>query len=103
VAGEDPAYKQFVEGLHCCAPCAGGCVSRSRAHHHTQRRGIGTRAHDRDAMPLCLVHHDDFHRGIGPFRDWSLQKRRDWQDEMVLETQRAWERASEGRQAMHFE
>jgi hypothetical protein len=58
------------------------------AHHHTSRRGLGQRARDVDAMPLCLVCHRAFHDASGPFKKWTRAQRRELQDDGVADTQK---------------
>jgi hypothetical protein len=52
-------------------------------HHHTERRGLGQKADDRDAFPLCTWCHDDFHAGRGRFKGLDHEQRTQWQDRCV--------------------
>lgn len=88
--GSDPAYLKWLRKQPCavfshpfdgCGPC-GGVVE---AHHHTKERGRGQKAPDREAFPLCMVHHHAFHAARGGFLEWKKPKRRKWQDRMVRE------------------
>lgn len=78
----DEAHLAFVRTLPCCAP---GCdrVDASEAHHETTERGMGQKADDRRAMPMCRKHHRAFHDGREPFDGWTKPRRRAWQDEQV--------------------
>jgi hypothetical protein len=80
---KDPVYLRRVRALPCCAcPEMRGI----QAHHSTSGRGIGQKASDHDAMPLCVACHNAFHAGKGMFRDWDRMRRREWQAEMVRRT-----------------
>lgn len=67
----------------CCQSPADPCDGDVQAHHHTGRRGLGQKATDREAFPLCAKHHHDFHAARGIFYRWSHEDRRQWQDAMV--------------------
>jgi hypothetical protein len=78
MAGEDPAHLGYVRSQPCCAPGApAGCYGAIEAH-HAGERGLGLRAHDHTAVPLCRQHHRDWHAGAGPFRGWNQGQRRAW-------------------------
>lgn len=97
MAAEDPTYLQWLRASRCaCQPC----VSPAEPHHSTNgstvalresssgkqiggRRGKGQRCNDDQAFPLCARHHRQFHDLSGPFRDWTKQLIRAWQDEQV--------------------
>ena len=49
---------------------------------------MGLKAHDRETMPLCWVHHRMFHDAHGPFECMTREDRRLWQEEMVERCQR---------------
>jgi hypothetical protein len=78
MAGEDPDYLRWIKGQRCCAP-----VSCSRwpcdAHHSTVGRGKGQKSHDHESMPLCRLHHMEFHAASGPFHGWIQERRAKWQ------------------------
>lgn len=83
---DDPAYLAWI-----CAPaCNAGAPSE--AHHHNLRgAGIGRKAPDRNAMPLCTPHHvPGIHAIAGPFGGWSKDELRAWQDQRVLALQARW-------------
>jgi hypothetical protein len=50
----DPPRKSFVEAAHV---------------DHGGDKGMGTKASDRFAIPLCQKHHDEQHGKIGAFKD----------------------------------
>jgi hypothetical protein len=89
------ADKPYLQWLH-SQPCAvQPCEAAVQAHHSTNapaeqhgkslggRRGKSQRPDDAHAFALCLRHHGQFHDASGPFRDWTREKRRAWQDEQV--------------------
>lgn len=86
----DKSYLQWVRECPCAVqPCNG----RSEAHHPTNgeterhskslggRRGLGQKAADATAFPLCAKHHDQLHDGRGFFEDLDQAARRAWQYE----------------------
>lgn len=78
MAGELPAYTAWLRRLP-CRRCGLGRVEI----HHRRGAGMGLRAHDRDAMPLCHRCHMDIDLRCGPFRDWSKAALRDWEASQV--------------------
>lgn len=83
MAGDDLAYRRRVAALPCCR-C--GAAPPSQTHHHTQHRGRGQRSSDRYAMPLCIPCHECLGALSGPFRGWTKERLRAWQDRMVALT-----------------
>lgn len=79
--GDDPAYLAWVRTL----PCLIGheCVGRVEAHHSTASRGLGQKTTDRETMPLCAAHHNQFHNARGVFSGWTREGRRTWQRRML--------------------
>jgi hypothetical protein len=74
-----PAFHQWLRGRRCFLEghAAGGCglgdpprKSPIEAAHvdHGGDKGMGTKASDHYAIPLCQRHHDEQHGKIGPFR-----------------------------------
>jgi hypothetical protein len=52
-------YLAFLHRLPCCVPeCKGGPIEAA----HFGGRGVGTKAHDFLAIPLCGEHHRDSHQ-----------------------------------------
>ena len=58
--GVDKAYLKWIRSLPCSVP---GCNAIFIEPHHAGPRGLSTRVHDRDAIPLCIAHHQN---GAGP-------------------------------------
>jgi hypothetical protein len=90
MAGECPEYLDYVRRRKCCAP--GPHSGRIEAH-HAGERGLGQRASDWTAIPLCTYHHRCFHDCSGTFRGWSKDQRRAWIAERIAETRRGFGRA----------
>lgn len=100
MANEDRAYLAWVRSRPCamCESDVDVC-----AHHHTNgttspvfpeagvplgsnehARGLGQKAHDAWALPLCAACHiPGIHALGGRFKGWTNQQRRDWQDAQV--------------------
>ena len=80
----DQKHLAFLRTLPCAA-C--GKPPPSEAHHSTAHRaGLGTKAGDLDAFPLCggpAGCHVAFHSARGRFRGWDREARRLWQRSMV--------------------
>jgi hypothetical protein len=101
------ADKPYLQWLH-SQPCAmQPCGAAVQAHHSTNapaehhgksfggRRGKSQRPDDAHAFALCLRHHAQFHDASGPFRDWTREKRRAWQDEQVTAYRASYEASLE--------
>jgi hypothetical protein len=56
--------------------------------HHAGARGLGQRADDRTAIPLCRRHHQAWHDGRGVFLGWTHERRAVWAAVVIAETQR---------------
>ena len=54
--------------------------------HHAGRRGLGQKADDNTAIPLCRRHHRELHDARGAFAGWTKAERRAWQDEQAALT-----------------
>lgn len=96
--GDDVKYLNWVRSLFCLVggPKKKGCRGRIDPHHMTgghgdQKRGKGATAKDRDALPVCRGHHDEFHAMRGFCRAWSKEGRRVWQEEEVLQLNKTYE------------
>ena len=65
----DPAYLEFVRTQPCAARSAAvGWECRGPIHaHHAGARGLGQKCPDREAIPLCSRHHQEWHDGNGRF------------------------------------
>lgn len=87
--GSDPAYLELVRGLPCCAAALGWCRGPNVAHHPRHLAGgVGLKAPDSCAIDLCDGHHRDLHSLSGPFKGWTRDQLRDWQDVWVAATQK---------------
>jgi hypothetical protein len=82
MAGEDRAYCAAVRALSCLV-C--GTHSGVQAHHAGQR-GMSQRAHDHSSVPLCLVHHAEWHGASGWCKGWDKTRRREWAAEAITAT-----------------
>lgn len=82
-----PAFLTFVRDLPCCF-----CSSRVKVEaHHMGERGLGQKASDNTAVPLCRPCHGAWHDASGPFKNWGKYNRALWADFMVGKVQAAWE------------
>lgn len=85
MAGEDQDYLGWVRARACVlAPL--GCFGRVQAHHAGTDRGMGQRAHDDTAIPLCAHHHRAWHDLGQPFRAMTKDQRRAWALEQIERT-----------------
>lgn len=90
-AGSDPAYLAWVRTQPCKVP---GCASTLiHAHHAGRRPGVGLKASDITAIPLCLHHHACWHQAIGVFAGLSKLERFAWSQRAIAATQAAAHRA----------
>jgi hypothetical protein len=78
VAGEDPAYLAWVRQQPCSV-----CGRWGSEAHHTGRHGVGQRAHDHTAVPLCHACHMAWHAASGWCRGMDKGARRQWSAAMV--------------------
>jgi hypothetical protein len=85
--GADPAYRARVRLLPCAAAHMSGCIGAVDPHHAGERPGVAMKAHDRTCIPLCRGHHDRLHAAQHPFKEWSKERRREWQDDQIRRTQ----------------
>lgn len=89
--GDCPEYLQAVRELgYCCAGKFFGreqeCFGRLDPHHAGRRPGVGLKASDTTAIPLCRWHHDAAHGLYGPFHHWDKAKLREWMEFRIGET-----------------
>jgi hypothetical protein len=91
---EDRAYLEFVRGLPCFFDGAiiSVCEGRVHAHHAGRRPGVGMKAPDDTAIPLCDKHHRAFHDHRPPFAGLSKFELFAWSMRVMAETRAAWER-----------
>lgn len=73
-----------------CAACDG---RPAEPHHPKDGLGMGVKAPDRDAFPLCAECHRSFHLGVGRFAGWTREQKKVWQFEKTQETQYLIEKA----------
>jgi hypothetical protein len=85
---KDPEYLERVRALPCPLAWTRTCWGRIEAHHAGKHPGVGMKAHDWTAIPLCTAHHRAWHRHEGPFDGWDKDKRRSWSDEQIAKAQR---------------
>lgn len=50
---------------------------------HAGDRGVGQRAHDHTAFPLCLLHHRHWSDGTGVFKHWTKEQRATYAKEAI--------------------
>jgi hypothetical protein len=81
-------YKAAVRALPCCA-CGVIPPDGCDPHHITYVHGIGKKSSDFETIPMCRGCHDDFHVMRGRFRTMPRDRRRVWQRDHVVRTQRA--------------
>jgi len=83
MAGETDAkhYATWLRTQPCCAP--GECLRNVELHHPRHMVGLGMRASDSSAIPLCPRHHQHLHRLSGPFRGWDKSRRKSWERERI--------------------
>jgi hypothetical protein len=59
-----PGFLQWLRGRECLAIDAGGCAGKIEAAHvdYAGDKGMGTKASDKYAVPLCTRHHAKQHQ-----------------------------------------
>lgn len=79
--GDDPAHLAWLREQACCV-C--GTTRNVEAHHpRLPGTGMARKAPDREAFPMCHLHHVvEFHGARGFFDGWSKPERHRWQREM---------------------
>jgi len=94
-AGSDAQYLNAVRELPCAVEAIrqlggettyGECPLPSHAHHAGRRPGVGMKAADDTAIPLCYRHHQQWHDASGYFHGMTRSERRKWSDERIIET-----------------
>ena len=98
----EPEYLAWLHTQSCAAwvldTCC-GCKGRIEAH-HAGVRGVGQRAPDATAIPLCVRHHREPGFAVmQPFLTWSKAQRRAWVDGVIGETRARVEIERTGRNA----
>jgi hypothetical protein len=95
--GDDAARLAFCRRLPCVVgPRFGRCRRRIDPHHMTggkgaQKRGKSQKVSDRNTLPLCRRHHDDFHAGRGIFLGWTDEQRRVFQEDEIERLNRVYD------------
>ena len=92
MAGEDPDYIHWLKGQ----PCNQCGAQRGCDAHHRTGAGMGMRAHDHLAMPMCRYCHDTFHASSGSFKTMEKQARRAYQDEAIQRCRRVYSSKAPG-------
>lgn len=90
MAGEDPTRIVWVRTLRCLCRGPGETCTGVVEAHHAGRRGMGRRAHDDTAIPLCTGHHRAFHDNAGPFKGRKKAELRAWAAAAIAATQAGW-------------
>jgi hypothetical protein len=86
VTGAD--YMAAVRSLPCCAPASAyRCGGSVEPHHAGRRPGVAMKADDSTCIPLCTVHHRQWHDANGAFKGWVKAQRFAWADEQIEATQ----------------
>jgi hypothetical protein len=82
----DKLYTAWLRTQPCCAPGT-PCRRRSEPHHPRQyAEGLGLKAPDRYAIPLCNADHvDGLHKLAGPFKRWGRERLQAWERERIAE------------------
>lgn len=93
MAGDDPEYIRWLR-LRMCV-LATWCGRRACDPHHARRDrhgpvGMGQRAPDARAIPICRPCHDDLHEGRGYFASMTLDERRAWMEKQIERCQQAY-------------
>ena len=93
-AGSDIARLDWVRQQPCILlgvlGRAAGCQGRTEAHHAGKNPGVGMKASDDTAVPLCSLHHRQITNHTGPFKAGSAlasEGLRALQDGWIAETQ----------------
>lgn len=85
--GRDRWYLAWVRTLPCLLEAESySCNGPVHAHH------AGPKRLDRTAVPLCMVHHDQWHSANGYFRGWERNARRAWAEIAISVTQQRHDR-----------
>jgi hypothetical protein len=65
------------------------CNGRVHAHHAGERPGMGRKASDFTAVPLCAQHHAEWHNASGAFASLDQAQRRAWAERAIAATREA--------------
>src|SRR5687767_8596143 len=90
---KDPGYLSWLHTKPCAARNLHVCSGPIHAH-HAGERGLGQKAPDATAIPLCEAAHRSWHDGAPPFSVMTREQRRAWADAQIalhrLEYERPW-------------
>lgn len=81
MSGEDKKYTAFLRQQKCHMVGHGKCLGALHVHHAQGRKGLGTKNHDHTGKPLCTGHHTQRHALSGPFKGWTKDRIRQWEEE----------------------
>ena len=85
----NPAYMAFVRTLPCLMQEQAQALCRQPIHaHHAINRARGGK--DDTCVPLCELHHSDWHHACGVFRRLNRLERFAWSMRAIAETQAAY-------------
>lgn len=107
MAREDRAYIGWVKLQRCCVDigvtienrCGGGV----EAHHAGPRPGMGMKAHDHTAIPLCAYHHACRHMASGVFKTMNRADLREWSDLQIGRHRAAYEKHQQQKEPRNAE
>ncbi len=80
----DPAFLAWVRTRPCCVRF--GCEGHIEAHHAGKNPGVGMKAADNTAVPLCRKHHRELTDHSGMFKRSTREELRMIQDNWIGET-----------------
>ena len=79
--GSDPGYKAWVH-TQCCSVGSMGlgwwCEGPIQQAHLRNGTGIGRKEPDRNSIPLCRSHHEQYDQHRGVFEGWDRSRRLAW-------------------------
>lgn len=82
----DRVYLANVRRLPCLLLATRACLGRIHAHHAGPRPGLGIKAADDTAIPLCAQHHQEWHNAGGFFRLLNDVTRERWVTDAIRKT-----------------
>lgn len=90
---DDPVYLAWVRRWPCCV--GGMLCGPARAHHAIEMggrriKGMALKAPDAEALPLCEMHHTQFHLGQGFCKGWDKLRRRAFQQDEIDRLRAIW-------------
>ena len=88
--GSDPKYLAWLHTQPCVALMLGAHGGPIEAAHHRNMTGLGRKEPDRNAIPLCRKHHQEFDQHRGDF-DREADVRKAWFERHIAETRARYE------------